>query len=323
MKISQKMYDEELQSFFGMGRAMSSMMSKNWGVRLFNFGVAALKGRKLKMADNEEHYILSRSTADHQIRVRLFRPAGVKDRIPAMLYLHGGGYMMGAPEQAFPFYEGILRKRNVAIVAPAYRLSVKDPFPAGFNDCYDTLLWMKENAHELGIQSDNYIIGGHSAGGGLTAALTLKARNTKDVDIAFQMPIYPMIDHRMSSESSRMEGAPVWDARNNRFGWSHYLKGLGEKEVPVYAAPALNQDYTDFPPTISFVGDMEPFRDETIAYMQALEAAGVPTLFKVFKGAFHGFDAFTAKTRLGHEANQFQWNGFAEFFDRYVKVNVG
>lgn len=303
---------------YGPGRMVASLLAKNWGVRLFNLGAAALKGSNRKGMQGETHQVPSRSTPGHQIRVRVFRPAGVSGPLPAMLYLHGGGYMVGVPEQNVAFYEGILQRRDVAIVAPAYRLSVKHPFPAGFDDCYDTLLWMKENAAALSIASDPYIIAGHSAGGGMTAALTLKARDTQEVKVAFQMPIYPMIDHRQATASSRMLGAPVWDATNNAFGWQHYLKGLAGQDIPAYASPALNQDYHGFPPTISLVADLEPFRDETTAYLEALEAAGVPTQFKLFHGAFHAFDTFAANTSLGRAANQFQWDAFAAYYDRYV-----
>ena len=319
MKVSKDMYEDELQSSFGAGKMLGFLVSRNWGLKVFDLVMGTLKGQKIKGVTCEEHYLPSTSDPGHRIRVRVYRPEKAKGRIPAMLYLHGGGYMVGVPEQAASFYKGILERREVAIIAPAYRLSVKHPFPAGFNDCYDTLLWMKENSEALNIYSDNYIIAGHSAGGGLTAALSLKARDTQDVKIGFQMPIYPMIDHRMQTESSKMSGAPVWETQNSRFGWDHYLKGLGKQAVPAYASPALNEDYAGFPPTISFVGGLEPFRDESIAYMDALKAAGVPTMFKIFEKAYHGFEVLAPKTKLGKEADQFQLDGFTEYYDRYVK----
>ena len=82
------------------------------------------------------------------------------------------------------------------MVAPDYRKALDELYPAALNDCYDTLLWMRDNAESLNIRSEKFAVGGHSAGGGLTAAVTLKVFDTQDVKIAFQMPIYPMIDHR-------------------------------------------------------------------------------------------------------------------------------
>ena len=96
------------------------------------------------------------------------------------------------------------------------------------------------------------------------------------------------------------------------------MKNLKGEEVPAYASPALNEDYRDFPPTITFVGDLEPFADETISYCEALEAAGVPVKFKLFEGAFHGFEKVAPKTSIGKEGNNFQLDAFEEYFDLYV-----
>lgn len=322
MQVNQNMYDAELRPYYRTQRIMAYLGSRDWGVNLLNLAAGTFKGNRIKGLQNEEKFLASSSTPGHQIRVRIYRPEGATGKLPAMLYIHGGGYMLGLPENAPEFYQDILQKRDMAIIAPDYRRSQKHPYPAGFNDCYDTLLWMKAQAEALNILPEKFVIAGHSAGGGMTAALTLKARDTKDASIAFQMPIYPMIDHRQITESSKMMGAPVWDARNNRFAWNHYLKGIQGQEIPAYASAALNTDYTDFPPTISFVGDLEPFRDETVAYMEALQQAGVPTKFREFKGAFHGFEVMATNTKLATEANQFQLAAFAEFFDRYVQPVV-
>jgi acetyl esterase/lipase len=318
MKVTKEMHDPELRYFYRMGRMVTFMASRKWVIRLTQGLVMnPLKGKKLKGVHNDERHLPSSSTEGHQIRVRIFRPANATGKLPALLYLHGGGYMMGIPESALPFIQELLQRRDLVIVAPAYRLSMKHPFPAGFNDCYDTLLWMKEHADELGIHPDKFLVAGHSAGGGMTAAVTLKARDTQDVKIAFQMPVYPMMDHRQVTESANM-GTLVWDKRSNHLGWEMYLGGLGSDAVPPYASPALNQDYRDFPPTISFVGALDPFRDETTHYLEALKAAGVPTRFKVFPGAFHGFETVAAKTAIGKAGNAFQLEAFEEFFDAYV-----
>ncbi|MEM7657841.1 MAG: alpha/beta hydrolase fold domain-containing protein [Bacteroidota bacterium] len=155
-------------------------------------------------------------------------------------------------------------------------------------------------------------------GGGMTAAVTLKARDTKDVNIAFQMPIYPMLDHRMITESSKMQGSAMWDGNINAFAWNLYLRNI-QGQVPAYASPALNEDYRDFPPTISFVGDLEPFHDENIAYIEALKKAGVPVKFQLFKGGYHGFEVASPEAAIAKEANKFQLDAFEEFYDRYIQ----
>lgn len=318
MLVTKEMYDEELQAQYGQYRFLVSVNSKKWSLGLMTRLVRLSKGQKVESVVNENYQVPSTTTAGHTIRTRVFRPEGNAKPLPAMLYLHGGGYMMGLPEMANDFYADVLKRKDIVIVAPDYRLSQKDPFPAGFNDCYDTLLWMRDNAAELNIDPNNVIIAGHSAGGGMTAAVTLKARDTKDVRIAFQMPIYPMLDHRMITESSKMQGSTMWDGNINAFAWNLYLRDL-KGEIPAYASPALNKDYSEFPPTISFVGDLEPFHDEDIAYIEALKEAGIPVKFKVFKGGYHGFEVGSPKSKIGQEANKFQLDAFEEFYDKYIR----
>ena len=317
MVVKKEMYDKELQAQYNQFRFIISMNSKKWGLKLMNSLVRLSKGQKVKGVKNETHFIPSTSTKNHKIRTRVFRPEGIKKSLPAMIYFHGGGYMMGIPEMANIFYEDVLKRRDIVIVSPDYRLSQKDPFPAGFNDCYDTLLWVRDNAKELNIDPDNLIIAGHSAGGGMAAAVTLKARDTKDVEPVFQMPIYPMLDYRMITPSSKMLGAAMWDANINAIAWGKYLRNI-KGEVPAYASPSLNEDYHGFPPTISFVGDLEPFYDENVAYIEALKKASVPVKFKIFKGGYHGFEVGSPATSIGKAANKFQLDAFEEFYDKYI-----
>jgi len=312
------MYDKELQSQYNQFRFIISMNSRKWGLRMMNALVRLTKGQKVKEVVNETHFVSSKTTKNHKIRTRIYRPQGSTKPLPAMVYFHGGGYMMGIPEMANTFYADVLKRKDMVIVSPDYRLSQKDPFPAGFNDCYDTLLWVRDNAKELNIDPNNIIIAGHSAGGGMAAAITLKARDTKDVKPVFQMPIYPMLDHRMTTPSSKMLGSAMWDANINALAWKKYLRNT-KGEVPAYASPSLNQDYSEFPPTISFVGDLEPFYDENVAYIEALKSAKIPVKFKVFKGGYHGFEVGSPETEMGKAANQFQLDAFEEFYDKYVQ----
>lgn len=151
----------------------------------------------------------------------------------------------------------------------------------------------------------------------MAAAVTHRVVDSGIVDVAFQMPIYPMLDHRMQTASAQVEGTVVWDRRTNALAWENYLGHLNG-DVPEYASPALRTDLSALPPTISWVGDVEPFEDETVAYINALDAAGVPTKFKLFPGGFHGFETIRPKANLSKEAIEFQGSAFAEFYDRYL-----
>ncbi|MBO5500713.1 MAG: alpha/beta hydrolase, partial [Clostridia bacterium] len=212
-----------------------------------------------------------------QLRLCVCRPKkGLTNQVPGLLWIHGGGYAMGVPEMDAMFVDRFMKAADCVAVLPDYRLSTEAPYPAALDDCWLALKWMKEHAQELGIQTDQLFVGGDSAGGGLCAALSLRARDTGEVSIAFQMPLYPMIDDRMATPSQQDNDAPVWNSKNNEAAWQMYLSGRrGAEDIPAWAAPAREEDLTGMPPTCTYVGTIEPFRDETIAYVEKMQASGV------------------------------------------------
>ena len=170
---------------------------------------------------------------DPEIRVqKITIPAG-RRRIPALvlspkethvpatgvLWIHGGGYIVGMKEMVHMSRAvDLVKKFGAVVVSPGYRLAFAAPYPAALDDCYAALLYMKSHAAALGIRDDQIMAGGESAGGGLCAALCIKARDTGAVNIAFQMPLYPMLDDR-DTETSRDNHGKVWNTRRNHFGW--------------------------------------------------------------------------------------------------------
>lgn len=140
------------------------------------------------------------------------------------------------PKILLPHARLLVEKYGAVVVAPEYRTAFEKPFPADLEDCYAALLFLKVHADELGINDAQIMVGGESAGGGLTVATCLLARDIGEVNIAFQMPLYPMLDDRETA-SSRDNHAPVWNTRTNRFAWKYYLRGLGGVTPPCYAAP--------------------------------------------------------------------------------------
>lgn len=232
-------------------------------------------------------------SAGRDIKVLIFRPVAAKKRpekTPGILWIHGGGYAVGMPEMAyFSRPLALVKKYGAVVVCPAYRLSPEAPYPAALEDCYSALCWMKEHAQELEINPSQLAVGGESAGGGLTAALCMYARDKLGPAIAWQMPLYPMLDDR-DTESSRDNHAPVWNTKRNHAAWKLYLKGL--EEIPPYAAPARQTDYSNLPPAYTFVGDIEPFYCETITYIENLKAAGVEAKLDVYPGWYHAYDMF-------------------------------
>lgn len=203
------------------------------------------------------------------------------------------------------------------VVAPDYRLSLDAPYPAALDDCHEALLWMKEHTGELGIRDDQLMVGGESAGGGLAAAIALYERDLGGVKIAFQMLLYPMLDDRMMNESAKENNAPVWDSDANRVAWGLYLADFAGKDVPPYAAPARATDFAGLPPTVAFVGDLEPFRDETILYVRNLRDAGVKVDFEIYAGCYHAFDRMNPYAEVSRKAIAFLMKSFKYAVEHY------
>ena len=226
-----------------------------------------------------------------QIRALVVRPKESAAAVaPGVLWIHGGGYITGLKEMIYMSRAmDLVKKFGAVVIAPNYRLAIKAPYPAALQDCYQTLCYMKANARQLGIDPDRIIVGGESAGGGLCAALCMLARDCGKVKIAFQLPLYPMMDN-LDTDSSRDNHGKVWNTRRNHFGWRMYLRGKAKKKVSPYAAPARQTDYSGLPPAYTFVGDGEPFYAETLAYVENLKKAGVPAHVDVWHSNMHAFD---------------------------------
>lgn len=301
MRVTPDMIDKQLRF---KGKLMSKFVRYN-SPKNFQINNKILeklyKGKNSKKMICEEQYVTKKDGG--VIRLCIYKPIDFKPNATGLLWIHGGGYAMCVPEQDMYYFENFTSVANCVIVAPDYTSSLVKPYPAAFIECYDILCWMKKNSHKLGIRDDQLFVGGGSCGGGLTAAISLYARDTKEVNIAFQMPLYPMIDDRMNTYSAIDNNAPVWDSINNELGWKLYLDDLFESDkVPKYAAPAREVDYSNLPPTFSFVGEIEPFHDETVTYMKNLREAGVKTHFSVYSGCYHGFDTICPKSEKGKSA---------------------
>lgn len=316
LKVSRDMIDPQLRL---TGRILDLVMGGNRSVELVRKRVESpgLWMRILERAISkpkdvqlEERWI---PRADGSLlRIVVMKPLKQPKDVPGLLGIHGGGYFMGKPEGSllFPKYVAAV---DCVVVAPDYRLSVEAPYPAALEDCYTALVWLKENADSLGVRDDQLVVTGESAGGGLTAAITMYARDRGEINIAFQMPIYPMIDDRNDTESAKDNDGPVWDSVTNEVGWKLYLGDLwGTEDVPPYAAPARATNYGGLPPTYTFVGGLEPFRDETITYIENLKAAGIPADIDVYEGCFHGFDvAWNADVSKRAHRRLIEWFGYA------------
>ena len=316
MKVTMKMIDKELR----LAGRMIKFFNKTFTEKRLRFLNKLMRNYQLKIRNKSFDFSeiwISRPDGS-QLRLCIFKPRNLVRNVPGVLWLHGGGYAIGAPEQSQIWAKKFITASNSIVVMPDYRLSIQAPYPAALEDCYIALIWMKDHASDLGIRGNQLFVGGDSAGGGLTAALSLYTRDRGGPKIAFQMPLYPMIDDRMTTPSATNNDAPVWNSQSNYNGWKLYLGDyFGHPDVPPYAAPARATDYRNLPPTATFVGDLEPFRDETMEYVKNLTKAGIPVYFKLFSGCYHGFDTMSPKASKSQQAIAHIMDAFTYAVEHY------
>jgi acetyl esterase/lipase len=211
---------------------------------------------------------------------------------PGVYYIHGGGMVMGDRRTGTAEMASWVEQAGVTVVSVEYRLAPEHPYPAPIDDCYAGLCWMAEHAGELGTDPGRLIITGRSAGGGLAAGVALLARDRGGPALSHQILVCPMLDDRAITPSSHeLDREGVWDQNSNLTGWTALLgDASGGPDVPVYAAPAREQDLAGLPPTFIDVGSVETFRDEDIDYAARLSRAGIAVEMHLWPGGFHSFD---------------------------------
>jgi len=255
------------------------------------------------------------------VSMLLLTPLSGAENAPGVLWIHGGGYATGMKEMAFMGRAAdLVREQGAVVLAPGYHLSALYPYPTALRECYGALLYLKKHAHSLGINPHQLMVGGESAGGGLAAAVCMLARDRGQVRVAFQMPLYPMIDN-FDTPSSADNHARVWNTNRNHMAWRLYLRGDYDKEVSPYAAPARQTDYSGLPPAYTFVSTAEPFLDETRTYIENLQKAGVEASIDVYEGMYHAFDMMDPKHPTSREAIRNFNAAFAYARDHYFAEN--
>ena len=228
--------------------------------------------------------------ADPDVAVRIYRPHGASG---AVVWLHGGGWVMGDLETEHPWAARLAAGSGAMVISVGYRLAPENPYPAALDDVHAVLSWTYEHAGELGIDGDRIAVGGHSAGAGLAAAVALRARDRHGPPIHFQLLNQPGLDDRQLTWSARNFTDTPWMNRDKSTSmWRHYLgTAAGSADVPPYAAPARAADLTGLPPAHITTAEFCPNRDEGIEYALRLLRSGVSVELHQWAGTFHGSQA--------------------------------
>ena len=226
------------------------------------------------------------------IRVLTYRHTKSARPLPAIVHIHGGGFVMGAPEMKDVENRLLASELRCAIYSVDYRLAPEAPHPAPLEDIYSVFVWLHANAGELGLDPARIGIKGESGGGGFAAAAALYARDHSGPRFAFQHLIYPMIDDRTAVRQDLHPhvGEFVWTQANNHFGWQSLLRGApGSAGVSPYAAASRAADVSGLPPAYISVGGLDLFLEENLSYADRLSRAGVPVELHMYPRAYHGF----------------------------------
>ena len=235
------------------------------------------------------------------VRLLLYTPKVAGGARPVLIFLHGGGYVLGSPEDVHGRSMRVASMFGCVVASVDYRLAPETRHPGPVEDCYAVLRFLHDHVGELGIDADRIGVMGESAGGGLAAALALLARDRGQYPLAFQVLVYPMLDDRSCVSSDPATGHPIWTRETNTFGWSALLgREPGGEDIDYYAAAGRAPDLAGLPKTFMAVGTADLLLNEDLTYARRLMHAGVATELHVYPGAVHGF-IMAAGTRLTHQ----------------------
>ncbi|MHC9043282.1 alpha/beta hydrolase [Microbacterium saperdae] len=243
--------------------------------------------------------VIDASAGRPAVRLRIYRPTEDAESRPAILLIHGGGMWAGDLDSDHFQAVALVSELGVVAASVEYRLAPEHPYPAGLDDVVTAYEWITNDGASIGVDVDRVAIVGGSAGGGLAVAAALRVRDEGHRPPAFLLAMYPMLDDRNDSPSTRHAiPFPLWNRDGNAEGWQWYLAGSPADQ---YAAPSRAEDLSGLPPTFLDVGDCDLFLDEVIALAASLRKAEVPTELHVYPGLYHAAEIVVPDADLSRQ----------------------
>jgi acetyl esterase len=227
------------------------------------------------------------------IPARLYIPDAAQ-RSPVLVYLHGGGWIAGDYSYIDAPVRALANRSGCAIISVNYRLAPECKYPAALDDAYTALIWASRNGEKFGWDGSRLAVAGDSVGGNLAAAVALRSRDQNGPPIAFQLLVYPVLDHDYETESYRLFGSwGIVTRTDSTWYHCHYVNHPDELESP-YVSPLRCRDLTRLPEALIILPEADPLRDEGLRYVKRLLEAGVQATANVYPGSIHGFWQFGA-----------------------------
>jgi acetyl esterase/lipase len=276
--------------------------SSRWALAaLQNFlsAVNALHRRKYK---SEVTRTTLASSDGYPVPTLLIRPRQLRSPAPALLYYHGGAFVMKPAPQHLENALRYAREADCLVVFVEYRLAPKHPFPAGFNDCHAALRWAIAHADELGVDKNRLAVGGDSAGGGLAAGIAQRALQEDGIALRGQLLIYPAVDLgcKRPSVTAYSNVPPFKNASTTAIAETYLGRPLSAG-VPRYASP-LQGDLSGLAPAYVEIAEFDLLHDQGNAYAHALLDKGVAVELNEIGGGLHGFDLLAASSSVSQRA---------------------
>jgi len=303
--------DPELLSFYDASEGFDFDALDDFVVRMNAVEIANLK--EDPEVFTEERWIDGFKGAP-PIKLRIYRAAAqTQDLRPGLLFFHGGGFLFGSVYRQEALCQRYVKQVGCLVVSVEYRLAPSWKAPAPVEDAYAALLWLHANASSLGVDQNRLAAAGLSAGGTIVSALSMMTRDQKGPKLCLQLPLYAELDWRLTTPSSReITSYKVWCYENNRISWDLYL---GEdKAVDYYDSPALCEDLTGLAPVFSFVGALDPVRDENLTFWGRLLQAGIPVEAHIFPGAYHCFELGSPQAFVSQKAYELTYAALKRAF---------